>query len=158
MVEDALLPSPVLDEVKIMGGISSQYSLTSLQNASTFSSGLARFPALILRFLSTLVNTIVTGMSFSPRNSRQSRSSLCGLMVESMSSITAREVFPLQQILAREQRPPPPRLLRGVREPVPGKIREVPRPIARDHLEVVDGLRLSGSSTSLPPPCGSSAC
>ena len=46
-------PSPVLLEVKIIGGISSQYSLTSRQNASTFSSGLALFPAFILRFLST---------------------------------------------------------------------------------------------------------
>ena len=37
-------PSPVLDDVKIIGGISSQYSDTSRQNISTFSSGRARTP------------------------------------------------------------------------------------------------------------------
>ena len=74
--------------MKIIGGSSSQYSLTSRQKASTFSSGLARFPLLTFRFLSTFVNTTVTGMLFSPRNSRHSRSSRCGLTVESISSIT----------------------------------------------------------------------
>mmetsp|Transcript_2502 Transcript_2502/g.9684 ORF Transcript_2502/g.9684 Transcript_2502/m.9684 type:complete len:281 (-) Transcript_2502:556-1398(-) len=84
----ACFPSPVLLDVKIIGGSSSQYSLTSRQKASTFSSGLARFPLFTFRFLSTFVNTTVTGMLFSPRNSRHSRSSRCGLTVESISSIT----------------------------------------------------------------------
>ena len=75
--------------MKIIGGISSQYSDTSRQNISTFSSGRALTPLFTLRFLSTLVNTTVTGTSFSPRNSRHSRSRRCGFTVESMSSITA---------------------------------------------------------------------
>ena len=71
-----------------MGGNSSQYSLTSRQNSSTFSAGLARLPAPTFLRLSTLVNTTVTGTPASPSQSRHSKSKRCGFTVLSIKSNT----------------------------------------------------------------------